>query len=199
MKPNYGQALYDDFIHCAKTLPVDADIFHVKDIYDNDSIIKQFCNGVRKPLIGINTTGFEYVKNRIVNGYMTVDTDGNSTENSFDYFNSMPVELHPYIQIISFDILQLSELEEYVLSLFESPHRLSIPSPVDPEKNIVFEISCRKDNIIRESTDKLSRPLYVTAIYLTGTVCVSFTEKYSAARLALDKNITRARCKMNLQ
>ena len=59
MKPNYGQALYDDFIHCAKALPVDADIFHVKDIYDNDSIIKQFSNGVRKPLIDINTTGFE--------------------------------------------------------------------------------------------------------------------------------------------
>ena len=190
MKPNYGQALYDDFIHCAKALPVDADIFHVKDIYDNDSIIKQFSNGVRKPLIDINTTGFEYVKNRIVKGYMTVDTDGNSTENSFDYFNSMPVELHPNIQIISFDILQLSELEEYVLSLFESPHRLSIPSPVDPEKNIVFEISCRKDNIIRKSTDKFSRPLYVTAIYLIGTVCVSFAEKYSAARLALDKNVT---------
>ena len=59
MKPNYGQALYDDFIHCAKALPVDADIFHVKDIYDNDSIIKQFSNGVRKPLIDSNTTGFE--------------------------------------------------------------------------------------------------------------------------------------------
>ena len=105
MKPNYGQALYDDFIHCAKALPVDADIFHVKDIYDNDSIIKQFSNGVRKPLIDINTTGFEYVKNRIVKGYMTVDTDGNSTENSFDYFNSMPV-IFDYI-VVNIRIVRL--------------------------------------------------------------------------------------------
>lgn len=129
------------------------------------------------------------MKNRIISNYNVLNAENNVTPCDYDYVNTLPMDIIPTVSILCTDISQLSEIEEFILSVYSNGHSLNTDHPLMQDNKIPFEIRIDTNKkISREQFDAADNHIYETYIPLIGYNCPSFTETYSSARLELDES-----------
>lgn len=190
MIPSYPNKIFEDlktyFDNNNFTVPFQL----INDVIDKKRLKKQLENGEMPALIVLDARRFEYIKDTIIPMYSITDYEGNQTKYNYDYINTMPIKLLCSLAIYSIDITQISLFEELIHTAFKTPHKLSIKHPQLSDTNINFSLSTQlKFEREKCEVDLDYRPFYTSSIIIVGENCVSCTEKYTAAVLALDDSI----------
>lgn len=146
MKPLYANAIIEDFIDYTKNSSVKFNFVHIKNKYDLQKLYTQLRNGtVQYPIVCLESPWFVYAKNKIIENYNVLDLQKNIITCNFDYINTIPMNILPKFKIFSLDILELSSLEEIILSRYGDGRMLSIIHPSLQDYTIPFEISLNSD------------------------------------------------------
>lgn len=191
MKPLYSKVVSTDFANNAGNSPIAFTFEPVQNTHAFNNLEKRIQNGaVQYPMIFLDTRGYEYIKDKLVPSYDLFEPNGQKTECDFDYLNTIPVELYFQICILTTDISELAALEDFIQSFYGNKRMLTIENPDNQAQKLPFEISvCQTRQIKRSQSDFGNDHVYISYVYLTSGICVSFTEKYSPAQLELDNNV----------
>lgn len=191
MKPLYANVIIEDFLDYTKNNSVKFNFVHIKNKYDFQKLKTQLQNRtIPYPIVCLDSRWFGYVKDKIIENYDVLDSQKSVITSDFDYINTIPMNILPKFKIFSTDILELSSLEEMILSRYSDGQKLNIIHPLLQDYTIPFGISINPNyKIVREQKDVEDMHIYYSELSMIAYNCASFTEKYSAAQLELDKQI----------
>lgn len=189
MNTIYAEAIYDDFLRCKENSDLNFNIEIVKTANDYGRLFNKMAgNRLKYPTIYIDCRFFEYIKNKIVDMYEVVNTDGNKKSCEYNYINTLPMELYPLINIMTTDAAELAYLEDFVKMLYTDSKKISVQYPLNNDEYIEFYVSRNpKEGFKRSQDDIGDEHVYLSCIRLETSICVSFTERYHPAQLELDQ------------
>lgn len=158
-----------------------------------DTVASQLKSGtLRLPTICL-VSNYDYVVDIVKSEFKTVASDDNeSNTNRFDFTNSMPVEIDMTMTILTTDISQMIEIENFVLDQYKSPVQLLVKCPNMKNQMIPIRISVNESATIDRksgSTDKYPTIYQSMIEFKNDKECVSFVQSYHPAKLEFDKEV----------
>lgn len=188
MITSYFKCIIDDFSK------------EIKDKYDNFTVMNgaeqfnliasQVANGTANyPMVAIAYT-YEYITDNSITNYETIDTENHLNKYDINFYEAMPVEFYCTFAIITVDTSHTVSMEEYILSLYSTPRKLTINHPSKANEKILFSIVYDDSiKISRKQSERNYIKVYQSTITLKCECCVSFAKTFHQAELELKETL----------
>lgn len=140
------------------------------------------------PFIGA-CCGYEYLIDDKCFTYKAIAPNGEECVRTFDFAKSMPVILWPTLTILTTDISQTIEIENFISEQYSVPHTLTFCHPDIPNEEIFFDIRRSEAAIDRRSVNRNGKTYYQSVIELTCNFCPSFWKTFHPAEVTFSQRV----------
>ncbi|MBQ3544834.1 MAG: zinc ribbon domain-containing protein [Lachnospiraceae bacterium] len=187
MRPDYAMVMYDEFI---KHFPnkYNAEVVLNRTIDEMNKSFKIVNEG--KSLIILNCIAYDYITEKIVDDYY-IRRGEETIPSKMNYAQMMPITLYYYAIIISPDIEEISDFEDYVNEILANERNCEVELKDKEWLQFKFSIDGHKRGDATKSTVGVTadKTMYVSQFRIKGENCIIYHERYKEIELDLIKGL----------